>query len=163
MSTTLKKGAMLFVTLIGLFFGLSSNVSAMENGDYVGVSPVPPTENGDISTYGTSKPSRVWSWSSGKYSMSGSTSNTNLYTDYMFTGTSKLTVTFTKANENIKMELYKVGLFDSKFSTITATRLTADDLAQGKTRTVNFVGMNPSTKYYIKIIAPAHFSAKISN
>ena len=95
--------------------------------------------------------------------MSGSTSNTNLYTDYMFTGTAKLTVTFTKANENIKMELYKVGLIDSKFSTITATRLTADDLAKGKTRTVNFVGMNPSTKYYIKIIAPAHFSATISN
>ena len=95
--------------------------------------------------------------------MSGSTSNTNLYTNYMFTGTAKLTVKFTKANENITIELYKVGLFDSKFDGVTIKRLTADDLAKGNVRSVTFVGLNKSTKYYFKILAPAHFSATISN
>ena len=163
MTIALRKGAILFVALIGVFFGLSTNVSAMENNDFVGVSPIPPTANGNVSTYGTSKPSNVWSWSKGAYSMSGSTANTNLYTNYVFTVTAKSTVKSTKANENIKMELYKVGLIDSKFETITVSRLTADDLANGKTRTVNFVGLNSGSKYYIKILAPAHFSAKISN
>lgn len=163
MSATLRKGAILFVAIIGLFFGLSSNVSAMEGNDYVGVSPIPPTENSDASTYGTSKPSKVWTWGKDPYEMSGSTSNTNLYTNYMFTGTAKLTVKFTKANENITIELYKVGLFDSKFDGVTIKRLTADDLAKGNVRSVTFVGLNKSTKYYFKILAPAHFSATISN
>lgn len=98
--------------------------------------------------------------------MSGSTSNTNLYTNYLFTGVNNLKVTFTKADEAITLEVRKrnTGLFqsDSKAGTVTVSRLTADNIKEGRTRIANFSGLSSSAKYYIKIIAPAHFSAKVS-
>lgn len=156
---------LLVLGLVGTLFGVTPKAYAMEINDYIGVSPNPPGYNETFIPMGTEKPSDVWSWSSGNYVMSGSTSNTNLYTNYLFTGVSTLNVTFTKADEAITIEVWKrnTGLFqsDKKISTKTVSRLTADDLNAGNTRNAKFTGLSSSGKYYIKVLAPAHFKATI--
>ena len=166
----LKKLLFVFVSILTVT--LSTNVYAMESEENVGVSPNPPADmveiyDGSASIQGTSSPStsNVWSWSDGAYHMSGNTSNTNLYTNYVFTGVSTLKAIFTKADEPITVELWERTawyLSDAKRDTYTISRLTADDISAGRTRTATFPGLSSSSKYYLKILAPAHFIATVT-
>lgn len=166
----LKKILFVFVSIFTVT--LTTNVYAMENEENIGVSTNPPVDiveisDDSVSERGTSAPSNsnVWSWSNGPYSMTGNTSNTNLYTNYLFTGVTTLNATFTKADESITIEVWERTPWyqsDAKRGSKTIARLTADNISAGITRLASFTGLTSSSKYYLKILAPAHFIASVS-
>lgn len=122
----------------------------------------------DITPQGTSKPSssNVWSWSIGSCPISGSTSYTDLYTDYVFTGTTMLRLYITRADETFSIQIYQVGGgflgTDKLISTGQIQRITADQIGS-LTRIATASGLSAGNKYYVKIIHPAHFSGVVGN
>lgn len=129
------------------------------------VSFSPPFES-DIVPFGTSVPSNTWSWSNGGYEFSGNTYATDLYTNYLFTGTSMLRFYITRADDSFTIEVYckDCGFLwtDTMVRSFEVERITAENLGS-LTRLYTISGLNASSKYYAKVLPPAVFSGTIGN
>ncbi len=98
--------------------------------------------------------------------MSGATVYSDLYSNYLFSATSKLKIVFTKADEPIEVEVYeRTGWFrkDKIVKYEKISRLTREHLDNHITRKVEAGGLSSSSKYYVKILCPAHFIATVDN
>lgn len=157
-----------FLLFLGVLFLLSLNDTALAaeaNNELIGVT-TNPTYFSNLYLKGTKKPKDVWSWSKGAYKMSGATVYSDLYSNYLFSATSKLKIVFTKADEPIEVEVYeRTGWFrkDKIVKYEKISRLTREHLDNHITRKVEAGGLSSSSKYYVKILCPAHFIATVDN
>lgn len=151
----------ILITLLAVL-SLISPVFASTDGceNLIGVSTIKPGDNLDIigagaSIQGTSKPSNVWNLSDNDYySLSGGSYYHDLYTNYLFTGASQITMNITNTNSTqLKVELYKKGLIDIKVRTVYFT-------ADGDSYFI-FPNLNSSSQYYFKFYCPCYFSGNL--
>lgn len=93
MKKTLKKFSCLLTSvLLSVCMLLPFNAMAAEN-DLVGVSPVSPVSSTEISPYSTVKPSKVWNLETkGTYKFHGTNIMDTLYSNYMFTGVTRVRI-----------------------------------------------------------------------
>lgn len=133
------------------------NVSAEED-ILMGLSKTPPVvEYGGISTYDNNYPTNTWDLSTnGMYAVSGKANgNAELYTLYMFTGVDNISISLSNyKNSTLTVNLYKVGIFDSKVDSFTVSA----NSNKGK----QFTNLSPKSKYYFTFSAPCDFSGYIA-
>lgn len=106
---------------------------------------------------GTSAPSSTWNLRAkkdGKYKGSGSCNSVDLYSNYKFTGVSKMKISVTNKSKkkNIKVKVYKDKWLDSCVSTVTIP-------PNGNTTWA--VSTSSSKKYFLRFFKPAEFSWSI--
>lgn len=109
MKKTLKTFSGLIASiLLSVCMLLPFNAMAAES-DYVGVSPVPPVSSTGISTYSLSKPSKTWNLATeGRYNFHGTNVAKPLYSNYMFTGVTRVRIHIeNKGNKSIMVRLLK--------------------------------------------------------
>lgn len=118
----------------------------------------------EFSPYGTSKPSgsNVWNWNNGNCNVSGNSTNTNLYTNYVFTNATSLRLYITKNNVDLTFQIYQYNaiLPDKHIATGTIADIKADELGK-VTRIATVSNLDTSKKYYVIFIAPAYFAGYI--
>lgn len=131
------------------------------NDNNIGVSFIKPnTSGGEISTFGTSKPTNKWNLnSSGRYDFSGGAAYDTLYTNYLFTGVSSVRVKLTATkNNSLRAELWQrnTGFLQSDSKVYTFS-----ELQVGNTAETTLFGLSSSANYYIKFLAPSYFTGWI--
>lgn len=164
----MKKIVKMFLVAVFVFTCFNPSVFALEESNkYTGLTDKKPDYLGlnTMVPYGESVPKNVWNWSNGAYVMDANTSYTELYSNYYFTAVSKLNFVFTYAEEDITFEVYELNAslwFDKKVETFTIDRLTQDNVNNGITRKHTVSDLEEKSKYYIKVLPPAYFTATIS-
>ena len=110
---------------------------------------------------GTSKPSSTWSLKAktsggnGKYEGTGTCNTVDLYSNYYFSGVSKMKITVNNKStkKSMKVKVYEYGSWwDSCVSTVEIP-------ANGKTTWT--ISTDSKEKYYLKFFKPAQFSWSI--
>lgn len=102
---------------------------------------------------GTDKPgkNKIWDISSdGKYSGSGLAGTSDLYSNYYFTGVTKMKISVTNnsSKNKLKVKVFKKGaIFSSSSVTVPASGTTTWTIST-----------DSSTKYYLEFLAPCDFS-----
>lgn len=108
---------------------------------------------------GTSKPSSTWNLATqGDLHFSGNTANTNLYTNYYFTGATSINVDTTVTKwYDVTIELWQYGLiWDTKLATTTVP------VNPNSVNIWIISGLSSSSKYYLKFLAPAYFTGYVT-
>lgn len=174
------KGFGLLAVFIACF--ITNNVMALENDEIgvevqyvysdkevdsnenIGVSYYAPgSYNGGAIPFGTDAPSSDWNLhTKGQYNGSGNSTYHDLYSNYRFTGVSKMNISLTPSTSmghDVVFEVYKYVwlLSDKKVYSGVA------DWEYGKTKTtiVMLTNLDPDAKYYIKYIAPTYFTGSV--
>ena len=146
--------ALCFIMMLGGYttvYAQEENVGLTDKPEYI-------VENGAVSTYSTSLPTKVWNLKTkGRYNFSGHTESNTLYTNYLFTGVSKVVI-YVKNNlsdENVKFQLKKdVSGINSTVST--------NYVDKGKgSYTKTTVKVDAKCYYYIRFPATCNFSGYI--
>ena len=108
---------------------------------------------------GSSKPSSTWNLATqGDLHFSGNTANTDLYTNYYFTGATSINVDTTVTKwYDVTIELWRYGLiWDTKLATTTVA------VNPNSVNIWILSGLNSSSKYYLKFLAPAYFTGYVT-
>lgn len=144
----------LFVCFIMVVSGMSGSAIAAGTTPLVGVHPESEM-NGGASTYGLSKPTAIWNLGvSGYYTFSGWNSSDPLYSNYKFTGVSKVRISVTNNHSSsvtVKLLKEQPGIdFSVSTETIKA--------GQNKLWTAN---MDSSRYYILRFSSPSNFEGFI--
>jgi hypothetical protein len=112
---------------------------------------------------GTSVPSSVWNLSTqGTYNMSGQSTNTTLYTDYLFKGTSTMNIWVTWAQwYNVEIKLMKKIAIFADQEVASFTHVTEYEYPNKQSQFI-VTGLDSSSKYYLKIYAPVYFTGYVT-
>lgn len=177
-----KLSKIILVVVMTFSFGFIKNVSADEikiekvihEGEMpveskfmhnVGLTDVFPFYNEGIITYGTSKPSSssVWNLNTqGKRDIEGESNGSTLYSNYNFTGVSKMNIWVTWAqwyDVEIQLMKYRTILSDPQ----VGSTMVHDTDANYPNRVSQFIitGLDPNSKYYLKIKGPVYFTGYV--
>lgn len=151
----IKKVVLLFLTLaIMMNCIFIANAATNEN---VGVSEVPPEISESlIVPFGVSKPSSEWNLSSkGQYNFSGNSYSQTLYSNYYFTGVTKVEIKVTNnctSKLTVKLLKSQTGV-DWSQSTKT--------INSGEYQIWSVSGLSTSSKYILSFSGPSDFSGYI--
>lgn len=117
----------------------NENVGVTENPDYL--SEI--IENPFIQTYGPDEPSKGWNLNTkGKYSFSGNAKNTNLYTNYYFTGASTVEIYVKNSGSRLlTVELKQKQLINLPIHYV--------DVSSGESTTYKVNSLDSSKRYFI--------------
>lgn len=119
--------------------------------------------NEKIVPIGTSVPSATWNLgTNGQYNMSGESTNTILYSNYLFKGTTTMNIWVTYAkwyNVNIKLMKKRTILSDVEVASFTHT---TEMEYPNKASQFIVTGLDASSKYYLKINAPVYFEGYVT-
>lgn len=168
----MKKINLLFLAFIvlGIFNVSAQEITVEKSTIYGGTEVGEVTTNINVGTerptmplimpYGTSAPSNVWNWDNGACPVSGIVHNSSLYTNYLFTNVSSLSLGLTESLFPSKFQLYKKNaiLWDTKIVDIIVDINFADSGIDVYT----ISGLSQGEKYYFKILPDAEFTGSIS-
>lgn len=140
----MKKMKKLFLLVVAvlLLFVSTTNAYALENN---GLCEQPNYLSDEISTYGIEKPESEWDLSKeGRYSFSGWCHDHYLYTDYLFTGASKVNIKV----KNYSDEKITVKLLEKK--TLIDTSASTRTIEAGDTLEWSASSLNSKGYYYLQ-------------
>ncbi len=108
---------------------------------------------------GTSKPSSTWNWSNGSYSFHGAADSNNLYTNYKFTGMTKVSITVnnTSGKYDLEVRVKSVEAWWKPDKTVSTAVI-----PHNGTCTWEISNLDSSKKYYIIFYAPCRFTGSIT-
>lgn len=126
-----------------------------------GLSEFVPFDN--LLTRGTSVPSSTWNLSTnGQYNMSGESTNTILYSNYLFKGATTMNIWVTYAKwYDVNIKLMKKRTLLSDVEVLSFTHTTEAEYPNKATQFI-VTGLDSSSKYYLKISAPVYFEGYVT-
>ncbi|TGN30378.1 hypothetical protein [Lysinibacillus sp. S2017] len=139
-----------------------NNAVFYETQENVGVSEVVPGVGNPnvIVPYGVSKPTSIWNLSSqGTYSFGGSSGGADLYTDYLLTGKSSVTIKVRNNDHQYSLK-FVLKRKDLIFDTTVGGPWQVS-VGPGTDGSVTVSGLDKSANYYIQFTGPNNFNGSI--
>lgn len=113
-------------------------------------------ENPEIGTFSMAKPSKAWDWSEGKYEFHGEAYSDDLFTNYYFTGCTKVRIVVTNLHSEVDLT---VKLLKSQFGVDWS--VSTKEVTAGEEQSWTVSNLDSSAKYMIKFYNPCHFEGYI--